>query len=204
MGNRGRFGKYGEIKRFDRLRKARIAPPSTARGRVKQSMPWRSPRQAPSQKPEIILRPASGDADTRFVGRLSGKVFNIYGPYEEIIPEWIESGTGLTIIALMDGGPIGFAMIGEPFERYDMQPSAELLAIAVDPERQGMGVGKLLLKEMDRRASEMKVKRIFLHTAVDNLSAQRLFSRAGYGIWEIKKCFYSEGQDALVMFKVLF
>jgi ribosomal protein S18 acetylase RimI-like enzyme len=167
-------------------------------------MPWRSPKQPPSQKPEIILRPAAGGADTLFVGRLSGKVFNIYGPYQEIIPKWIESGIGLTIIALMDGRPMGFAMIGEPYERYDLQPSSELLAIAVDPERKGMGVGKLLLKEIERRAVEMKVKRIFLHTAVYNLSAQRLFSRVGYGIWEIKKCFYPEGQDALVMFKVLF
>jgi hypothetical protein len=38
---------------------------------------------------------------------------------------------------------------------------------------------------------------------VENLPAQRLFARAGYRIWEIKKCFYPEGQDALVMFKIL-
>jgi len=201
MGNRGRFGKYGEIKRLDRLRRSRIVTPLSSgdnrrnRFRTRQSL-----CQALHQDLRVAVRPAS-DNEFRFIKRLSYKLFNIYGPYEEIISKWFESDMAMTLIALIDRQPVGFAMIGDPFNRYDVQHVVELLAIGVDPIKQGKGVGMFLLRELERKATDLGVKRIFLHTAMDNVHARRFFTRSGYRAVEIKRDFYPKGQDAIVMFK---
>ena len=201
MGNRGRFGKYGENKRFERLRSGRIGAISSSKPIIKSFRSHPVSERSLYQEARVNLRPAN-NKDIQFIRRLSAKVFNIYGPYEEIIPKWFESDISVTIIALMNRQPAGFAMIGDPSIRYDFQHVSELLAIAVDPKRQRKGIGKLLLGEMDKKAIELNIKRIFLHTAKENLPAQRLFARAGYKPWEIKKGFYPKGQDAIVMFRM--
>ena len=137
--------------------------------------------------------------DEDFIMRLSGQVFKIYGPYEEIISHWFKSNKSITIIALANGQRSGFAMIGEPFSLYDFNNASEILAIAVVPENQGKGIGENLLKAINNKAVNLDIKRLFLHTATDNFSAQRLFKRAGYRIWQTKRNFYPRGQDAFVM-----
>ena len=155
-----------------------------------------------SQDSGITVRPADG-SETGFIKRLSGKAFNLYGSYEEIIPNWFESGVTITFIARAKGQPAGFAIIGEPLEAYDFGQAGELLAIAVEAKNQRRGIGNLLLRELERKTGEIGVKRIYLHTATKNLSAQKLFVRMGYRIAGIKKNFYPEGQDAFIMFKDL-
>jgi len=201
MGNRGRFGKYGEIKRLDRLRRSRIVTPLPSKdNRRKRFRPRQSLGQALHKEVRVTVRPAS-DNEFRFIKRLSYKLFNIYGPYEEIISKWFESDMAMTLIALIDGQPVGFAMFGDLFNRYDVQHVVELLAIGVDPIKQGRGVGAFLLKELERKAADLGVKMIFLHTAMNNVHARRLFTRSGYRAVEIKRDFYPKGQDAIVMFK---
>ena len=200
MGNRGRFGKYGEIKRYDRLRRSRMTPPLSNRSRLKSSATRKPfPKSAPIES-HLILRPAE-DSDREFITRLSQRVFSVYGPYEEIIPRWFEFEIKRTVIACAGGQRAGFAMIGDPFNTYDLYNASELLAIAVDPKRQRRGIGELLLRGVDKMALEYEIKRLFLHTATDNLAAQSLFTRMGYRPWAIKPSFYPKGQDALVMSK---
>ena len=92
-------------------------------------------------------------------------------------------------------------MVSKPFSRYDQDFSSELLAIAIEADWQGKGVGKLLLAEIENAALETGITTVFLHTAVENRNARKLFSDSGYRIWQIKKNFYPEGQDACVMAK---
>jgi ribosomal protein S18 acetylase RimI-like enzyme len=200
MSKQGRFGKYGESKRVDRLRRARIGTPSSDGSEIRPFRSRPSSDQTFYKKPHAKIFPAM-DMDVHFLTRLSGEVFKIYGSYEEMIPKWFESEMNVTIIARMNRQPVGFAMIGEPFNRYDIPNASELLAIAVDPKKQRKGIGALLLKEVDKNAAALDIKRIFLHTALENLPAQRLFAENGYRPWEIKKSFYPEGQDAIVMSK---
>ena len=140
-------------------------------------------------------------SDSGFIAELSRRVFQIYGPYGDTVSQWFESGTTLTLMVLIDGKNIGFAMIGNLSNDTDLGQVSELLAIAVEPERQRMGMGEILLKEIERRAIDLKVRRLFLHTAKENISAQRLFTRNGYHPWGIKRKFYPAGQDAVVMSK---
>ncbi len=154
------------------------------------------------KNPEIELRFARA-ADTNFIRELSIVAFRPYGDYGDVVPGWHVSGNSITVIACFKGDPMGFAMINKPFSRFDHNNSSELLAIAVDAPWQGRGIGKFLLKEIENVALEAGIMTLFLHTAIDNRNARKLFSDSGYRIWQIKKGFYPLGQDACVMAKKL-
>lgn len=202
MSNRGRFGKYGEIKRLERLRRAGFR--AFLRNKPGKGPPDRFFPGAGMEKPGIpfTLRRAV-QSDVGFIGGLSSRVFGVYGPYGEIVTRWFESGTAVTFAALLGERPAGFAMIGRPSPSSLVAPVAELLAIAVEPLRQGMGVGGLLMRRMEEEAVRLHVRRLVLHTAGENSRAQRLFVRCGYAAAEMKQGFYPAGQDAVLMFKDL-
>jgi ribosomal protein S18 acetylase RimI-like enzyme len=200
MGNRGRFGKYGEAKRFDRLRQAGMSRPSPHELQSGPSKLRYGSKKSAYPKARVKIRSAS-ISDASFIGQLSGRVFHFYGPYEDIVSRWFQRGITVTIIATMDKKPVGFAMIGDTSNRWDLPQISELLAIAVEPEKQGRRIGEILIGEIERKALELNIKRIFLHTAVNNLSARKLFTKNGYRIWEIKRDFYPKGQDAVMMSK---
>ena len=200
MGSRGRFGKYGEIKRLDRLRRAgkRHSVPSGSDVRSFKEIPTFKEEGYP--KGRLKIRPAKA-ADALFIGQLSGKVFDIYGPYTDIVSRWFESDLTVTLIALMDNNRAGFAMIGNLYYNRKEEYFSELLAIAIEPERQKRGIGEMLIRGIERKAIELNANRLFLHTATENLSAQKLFTKNGYRKWGIEKNFYPAGQDAVVMVK---
>lgn len=152
--------------------------------------------------PEIQLR-FSSVSDSPFIRDLSTRAFDPFGEYGDVVLNWHVSGESITIIACYKEGPLGFAMVSRPFSRYDLNNSSELLAIAIEPEWQGKGIGRLILKETEKAAFEAGIMTVFLHTAVDNRNARKLFSDAGYRVWQIRKNFYPRGQDACVMAKKL-
>ena len=149
---------------------------------------------------DVNLKRATG-SDKEFISHLSRNVFEIYGPYAKTVPQWFESDMVLTIMAYVDKRPVGFGMLGNFSGRYDLKHGSEILAIAVEPEMQGARIGDILLKDMEREAAHLNIKRLFLHTAVENLTARSLFNRNGFRTWEVKMKFYPAGQDAIVMAK---
>ena len=200
MGNQGRFGKYGEMKRLDRLRQSGMRV-TLGKALVDKTRSRSSPSdKALHQRGSIRIREARF-SDKGFIGRLSGKVFDIYGPYEEMVIGWFESEATTTLIALMDGKPVGFAMVGYLVDAHGAGVTCELLAIAVEPEKERMGAGRRLMGETEKRAAKRGEKRLFLHTALENIGAQKLFIATRFEPSGIKMNFYPAGQDALTMYK---
>ena len=200
MGNRGRFGKYGEIKRVNRLKRARKSPPFSHGQGAKAFAHRPSSRESDAKKTPVKIRPAR-PSDSRYIIQLSASVFRLYGPYEEVIRGWLESGMTVTLVALVNRKPAGFAMISHFSPEAYPQQVSELLAIAVAPEKQHMGIGETLLKEVEKKAAEMNIRELFLHTAEENLAAQNLFAKNEYVSWGIIESFYPSGQNALIMSK---
>lgn len=188
MNRRGRFPKSGSL----------FHPGASLRA-LKDRFRFR--RKGP-HGPAMRVRPARV-SDLPFIERLSGKVFSRYGPYREWIRKWFESDVAVTIIALVAEKPAGFAMLGRFADGDRISLSAELLAIAVHPRRHRMGVGRMLLKEIEEIALSLGVKRLILHTARENLPAQKLFGSCLFTTVQTKKNFYPAGQDALQMEKEL-
>ena len=128
-------------------------------------------------------------------------MFARYGPYEELLPQWLLSGFARTLVAESDHEPIGYAMLGINEEWGDSIRIAELLAIAVKPSHCHCGVGERLMQELIRMAETLKVEILILHTGVHNLHAQKLFKKHGFSPVGIKGNFYQEEQSALMMEK---
>jgi len=200
MGQRGRFGKYGEIKRLNRLRHARKSAPFRYGQVARPSAHRPSFTESADKKAPVKIRPAR-PSDFHYIVQLSESVFHIYGPYERIISSWLESGMTVTLVALMKRKPAGFVMISHFPQEASPQQVSELLAIAVAPKRQRMGIGEMLLKEVERRAAQMGIIELFLHTAEENLAAQNLFAKNKYVSRGIRESFYPAGQNALIMSK---
>ncbi len=199
MGRGGRFGKYGDVKRRERLRERRLQDKG-----VLTTGAWekrRTQNRGAGVSPVTIRTAESGDLP--FVCDLSRRVFRRYGPYEEILPRWFISGLSMVVVAETRRGPVGFAMMARMADQGAGQETAEIMAIAVDPSRQGQGVGRALMEALERKAREASIRRLILHTAMDNMTAKALFSRLGFSVAEARKGFYPEGQDALMMCKML-
>lgn len=194
MSRGGRFGKYGETKRLARLRQ------SGYRRFLTNPVGPMEHRQTPFSplKGKTSIRLAK-PSDKAFIAGLGGKVFSIYGPYRTTVSRWFESGVTMTLISMAGGRPVGFVMIGALPGDRDGETRAEVLAIAVSPEFQQRGIGEELLQVAEKNVEEMGEQRLFLHTAKENLAAQKLFLKNGYRPVAIKKGFYPSGQDALMM-----
>ena len=201
MSNQGRFGKYGDIKRIERLRQARTPPSFSLKAENKPFRRWPPFGKSKTVPDRLRIRPAEV-SDTHYITRLCEMVFAVYGPYSEMIPQWLELTTTLTMVARIGGQPVGFAMIGSVSGQSGIDDIHEILAVAVEPEKQRLGIGHALIAEIERKAFGMKSRGLYLHTAIKNEAAQRLFVKNGYRTSVVKPRFYPAGQDAIFMFKL--
>ena len=198
MSKGGRFGKYGEIKRMSRLRKARTGHSYPTGGGAQSTRGTAFQKKKEPKESNMTIRPAKG-SDVAFIQGLSKLVFSRYGPYEDMLSGWLESDITTTLLAFMKKRPVGFAMLGRHPHKGEPLPVAELLAIAVEPTKQKRGVGDFLMSEILGKARELRIEMVVLHTALENGPAQRLFTKHMFTPAGLKKGFYPKGQDALLM-----
>ncbi len=189
----GRYGKQGEIKHDERL-KASFPEPYD-----------QIPHQAPlAEKQEsgrsLIVREARPE-DLPFVAALSGRVFSVFGQYEQAVADWFRTGGVHTYIAWEDQQPKGFVMISSLY--YVSSVLSEIMAIAVSPGVQRRGLGKKLLLKAEESAAKAGAAFMLLHTAKNNIAARSFFSRNGYFVVTEKPRYYPAGQDGLRMIKKL-
>jgi ribosomal protein S18 acetylase RimI-like enzyme len=98
--------------------------------------------------------------------------------------------------AVDDGEMIGFIA-------GDSRPSqgvAWIATIGVDPGYQRRGIGYKLLRAVEER---VKFPRVKLTVRISNDGAISLYKKSGYRMVDIWKKYYSDGEDGLVMEKIL-
>ena len=98
--------------------------------------------------------------------------------------------------AVDHGEMIGF-IAGDP---RPSQGSVWIATIGVDPSYQRRGIGHELLRACEEQA---KLPRVKLTVRISNDGALSLYRKAGYRIVDIWKKYYSDGEDGLVMEKIL-
>ena len=81
--------------------------------------------------------------------------------------------------------------------------TAEILNIAVEKNARGKGYGKTLLQKMLKLAKEKGAAECFLEVRVSNTVAKNLYEGIGFLPVNIRKGYYANGEDALVMRKEL-
>lgn len=99
------------------------------------------------------------------------------------------------VVADDDGQVIGYAgLFAVDGHQSDVQ------TIAVAPQRQGEGLGDLLLRELLDEAARRGCTEMLLEVRADNVPAQRLYARHGFDRIGVRRGYYQPDRvDALVL-----
>jgi ribosomal protein S18 acetylase RimI-like enzyme len=98
--------------------------------------------------------------------------------------------------AVEDDEMVGF-VAGDPRPAQDV---GWITTIGVDPRYQHRGIGRALLRACEDR---MKFTRAKLTVRISNDNAISLYEQEGYRTIDIWKQYYKDGEDGLVMEKIL-
>ncbi|MCD6487854.1 MAG: ribosomal protein S18-alanine N-acetyltransferase [Desulfurococcales archaeon] len=104
----------------------------------------------------------------------------------------------LFIVASYNNIVVGYA-IGL-IEYKNSEKLGHIISIAVRPLYRGLGIGEILMKELERRIRKYFVTYIYLEVEVGNKVAIALYRKLGYGIVSILPRYYGE-KDAYLMVK---
>ena len=83
----------------------------------------------------------------------------------------------------------------------NIEDESELLNLCVHPEYRQSGIGKLLMQFYIDSCDKMKIRRFYLEVASSNQPAIHLYRSFAYQLAGIRKKFYREKFDALLMIK---
>ena len=79
---------------------------------------------------------------------------------------------------------------------------AEILTLAVAPQKRGQGLGRALLQAALAKAQELGARTVFLEVGADNPGALALYAGLGFAKVGMRKGYYASGSggtDALVL-----
>ena len=114
-------------------------------------------------------------------------------PWQETLFKPLLKKPYTAILYEQDSKPVGYAVLFDGI--YDW----ELLNIAVDGEYKRKGIGKALLNECIKIAKGANADRLLLEVRPSNLSALNLYRAVGFLDDGVRKAYYNDGEDALLM-----
>jgi ribosomal-protein-alanine N-acetyltransferase len=98
------------------------------------------------------------------------------------------------IVAESTGDLVGYAGL------FATRHTADVQTVAVAPDRQGLGLGAMLLIALLDEANRRRVDEVLLEVRADNEGATRLYTRFGFERVAVRRGYYQPGQvDAIVM-----
>lgn len=123
---------------------------------------------------------------------------------ERYSPEWLEDhhvGERTQIVVareLTPGRVVGFALAHrrEPLDSH-------LVAIAVDPEQRGRGIGSALLRRVRETMRSRGAWHLGLEVRADDPRAQAFYRRHGFEPEGLKTRVYRDGEDAIFLGQAL-
>jgi ribosomal-protein-alanine N-acetyltransferase len=97
------------------------------------------------------------------------------------------------LLAEREGAACGYAVV------WNILDEGELTSLAVAPDARGQGIGATLLKAALRACRRRGARTVFLEVRVDNVAARRLYERCGFTRAGLRRGYYGDGADAVVM-----
>lgn len=113
----------------------------------------------------------------------------------DTIGRFLGVGRGTARVLEVDGQVAGVALLVATMDRGEMR----LASIAVDPDLQGEGLGRRLLRDAMEAARDRGARRMILEVRVGNRRAQRLYADEGFDVVDRLEGYYVDGEDALQM-----
>jgi GNAT superfamily N-acetyltransferase len=89
--------------------------------------------------------------------------------------------TTLILMAYRDGKPVGIATCFRGFSTFYAKPLLNIHDFSVVPEHRGQGIGRQLLRAVERRAREAGCCRVTLEVQEGNTAARHVYDSIGFG-----------------------
>ncbi|MBT2522982.1 ribosomal protein S18-alanine N-acetyltransferase [Arthrobacter sp. ISL-28] len=133
-------------------------------------------------------------ADIPAVHELEVRLFPVDAwPVQMFVDELSQPETRRYLIAETPDGIIGYAGV------MCIEPIADVQTIAVIPEYEGKGIGTALLTELINESRRRGAADVLLEVRADNPRAQQLYRRFGFEQIHVRRNYYRDGVDALIM-----
>ena len=145
-----------------------------------KALTLRSPEAADAEAMLEYLKMTA--AETHFLLRYPEEVTFTLDEERKILTDYAEAGDRMMLNALDGDRIIGNAAVTSVGTREKQKHRAGL-AIAILEEYWGLGLGTILLKEIEGKAREMGFTQLELGVFSDNGRAQRLYEKAGFIAW---------------------
>lgn len=111
----------------------------------------------------------------------------------DILKEELSYKNSFYIIVIDNNEICGFAGFKQILD------SADIMNIVVKKNKRNNGIGTLLLENLVKIASEKHIKTLTLEVSVNNIYAIKLYQNLGFKNVGIRKGYYRNGDDAIIM-----
>ena len=98
-----------------------------------------------------------------------------------LIPGLQDSPSAFSVLAFIDGEPVGLANCFFGFSTFAARPLVNIHDMAVSPEHRGQGIGRKLFGAIEAIARERNACKITLEVLEGNTPAKALYASLGYG-----------------------
>lgn len=141
----------------------------------------------------VTLRDMTAD-DVTAVEVLERRLFPVDAwPMQMFFDELAQVDTRRYVVAEAGGQIVAYAGL------LCIEPIADIQTIAVVPEFEGRGIGSAILTELIEEARRRGATEVLLEVRADNPRAQALYVRFGFEQIHVRRRYYRDGTDALIM-----
>lgn len=112
--------------------------------------------------------------------------------YDELLNE-INNEDAFYVCVRKDGAFAGYG--GMRIGNFD----CDITNIAVNENFRKMGIGTLIVGELIKKATEMKLEKVFLEVNEKNENAIKLYEKCGFTKEGIRKKYYNNKDNAIIM-----
>ncbi|MDD5065963.1 MAG: ribosomal protein S18-alanine N-acetyltransferase [bacterium] len=144
----------------------------------------------------ISIEPLS-EKDLPEVCRMEELVFPGSAWTNDMFRDEIRKPSSCSLLLRQEGVLIGYLVADT------VKPELSLLKIAVHPDHRRKGFGSMLLSRLADQSRKEGFTKIFLEVRVSNSAARRIYQRSGFTVAGIRKSYYPDNEDALVMERTL-
>jgi [ribosomal protein S18]-alanine N-acetyltransferase len=132
--------------------------------------------------------------DVDAVDALERRLFPVDAwPTQMFLDELSQTETRRYLVAEAAGSIVAYAGL------MCVEPIADVQTIAVVPEFEGKGIGSALLTELIDEARRRRAADVLLEVRKDNPRAQALYLRFGFEQIHVRRRYYRDGTDAIIM-----
>jgi ribosomal protein S18 acetylase RimI-like enzyme len=154
--------------------------------------------QLPVRRPDWAIRPARLE-DLDALLALENRCFELDRLSRRSFRHFLSSDTASCLVAERAGELLGYTLV----LFHGRTALARLYSMAVAPEHQGQGLGRVLLEAAETAALDSGAAVMRLEVHPQNFAAIALYRRAGYLEFGVYRGFYEDDSDALRMQHVL-